>query len=56
MTNHDENPLPASNSMFPIEVSDSVSKETREGTSKRGNAEHQGKAELHGMAFVKVGK
>jgi hypothetical protein len=39
-----------------IEVHDGEGQKTREGTSKRGDAEHHGKAELHSMALVKSRK
>ena len=42
--------------MLAIEVHDGEGQKTRESTSKRGDAEHHSKAELHGMAFVKGGK
>jgi len=55
-TNEYKDPLPASDSVFAIEMLDAEGQKTRECASKRGDAEHKGKAELHGMPFVKRGK
>jgi hypothetical protein len=38
--------------MLAIEVTNSKGQETREGACERGDAEHHGEADLHGMAFV----
>jgi hypothetical protein len=35
---------------------DAEGQKAREGASKRGDTEHHGKAELHGVAFVKAGE
>jgi hypothetical protein len=42
--------------LLAIEVHDGEGQKTREGTSKRGDTEHQCKAELQNMTFVKRGK
>jgi hypothetical protein len=55
-TDHNEDPLPAGNSMLAIEILNPKGQETREGACERGNAKHQGEADLHGMALVESGK
>jgi len=42
--------------MLAIEMSNAESQKAREGDSKRGEAEHHGKAELQGMASIKAGE
>lgn len=42
--------------MLAIEILYPEGQETRESASKRGDAKHHGKADLHGMALVEGGK
>jgi hypothetical protein len=55
-TNHNKNPLPASDPMFAIEILNPKGQKTREGACERGDAKHHGEAELHGMALVESGE
>ncbi len=55
-TDHDEDPLPASDSMLAIEMLYPKGQETGESASERGDAIHHGEANLHGMALVESGK
>ncbi len=56
MTNHNKDPLPASDPILAIEILNSKGQETREGASERGGAKHHGDADLHGMALVESGE
>ena len=56
MTDYDKDPLPASDSVLAVEMLNREGQETRKGAGERGDAKHQGKAELHGMAFVESRK
>jgi len=42
--------------MLAIEILNPKGQETREGACERGDAKHQGEAELHGMTLVESGK
>jgi len=42
--------------MLAIEILNPKGQETREGACERGDANHQGEADLHGMALVESGK
>jgi hypothetical protein len=56
MTNHNKDPLPASDPVLAIEMLNSKGQETGEGASERGDAKHHGDADLHGMALVESGE
>jgi hypothetical protein len=51
-TNHNKDPLPASDPTLAIEILDTKGQETREGACERDDAKHHGEADLHGMALV----
>ena len=55
-TNNNKDPLPARDSVLAIEVLNTEGQKARKGASKRGDAEHHGKAELQCMTFIKAGE
>jgi hypothetical protein len=55
-TNHNKDPLPASDPTLAIEILNPKGQETREGAGERGDAKHHGNADLHGMALVERGE
>ena len=55
-TNDNKDPPPARDSMLAIEMMNAEGQKARKGVSKRGDAEHHGKAELQGMTFIKAGE